>query len=141
MAATKNSYLSDLLLNYVLGTTPPAISSIKAVLTTNIPNRNDTNDTLVRPSYDTYADTTILNTNFSGISENLTGGSTMTSIGDITFPSPSAAPGSAIIVNGFAIIDNNNHVLYQSGLSLPLSITTSGQTVKIAGGSLAIIEV
>lgn len=140
MALTRNKYFTDLVLNFLLGTAPTTPSSIKAILTTALPVRTDTNSTLTRPGYAGYVDETISNGWWNSFNESLTGGTSMSTNTDINFVSPSSTPGSPITVNGFAILDNSNNVLYQGTLVAPLVINTSGQTIKIPSGSLIITE-
>lgn len=140
MALTKNVYLTDHSLNYLKGTSIPTLTSISAVLTTALPLRTDTNSTIIRPTYSSYTDIVIPSSSFSSITENSTGGSSMTTTADVVFPSPSTTPPSAITILGLVIIDNSNNILYQGQVSTPLVISTSGQIIKIPLGSLTIIE-
>lgn len=140
MALTKNQYFTDSILALLLGSAISTPSSIKMVLTKVVPTRTDNDGSLVRADYAGYADTTISPSIWSSIVENNTTGSTMTTNTAITFPSPSATPGTPVIIVGVAIIDDANNILYQAALNAPLQVSTMGQPIVVPSGSLSIAE-
>lgn len=140
MALFKNQYLADAVLNLLKGTAITTPSSIKMALLTTLPTRTDTNATIVRTTYPSYADETITSGQWLAIVESNTTGSSITTNSNIVFTSPSGTPSPISNIIGFAILDNSNNILYQGALSIPLVVSVSGQLVEVPSGALTITE-
>ena len=137
MAGNKTAYLSDLLLNWIKGTTFPAAPANTYVgLFTTMPVYAGTGG--VEVSGGAYARATEAAAGWSVISTGANGDQ-IDNTATLTYPTPTAGWGTVL---GFGIFDalTGGNLLYFAILTGGSKVINSGDTVSWAGGALIVAD-